>query len=258
MCGFATPISAALAALTFSSLAGSAAAQEFVAFASPPHIWAGGDGGRNATCYFSNVGKRAVRLKAMTMFEAGGFEKPLVANSCGAVEGTRLAPGASCFIGTNVATSTTACSALVDDGAAMRGTIEFRSPDGTVNSRARLSAGSGGRSGSEFETLASPAVFSSPTSSIIVCFVTNVGSKPARARKAEMTTSTGAEIPLTRDGCSGATLAPGQSCLFEGSAADPRTDRQCRISVTRKADIRGSINIGHNAPGGGGTWAPME
>lgn len=240
-----------LAALAAVAPFGPAHAQEFVAFASPPFIWGAGDGGRNATCYFSNVGSRSVRMKSIRIFEAGGFVKPLVANSCGGVDGVRLAPGASCFVRTNTATSTTACAALVDDGASIRGTLEFRAPDSSVNSRARLSVGAGGTSGSEFETLASPAMWAAPDARFLLCFVTNVGSKPARVRDARMATSTGAPVAISRDRCSGETLGPGETCHFEGDVANPRTDRQCLVSVTRKANIRGSLNMS-------GVWAPME
>lgn len=248
--------SAIAGALALAMAAEGAFAAELSPFASPMLSRRGNAGVANATCYFRNAGARPVRIASPRLLSFSVGVVPSQADTCGGPDGVRLAPGATCYIGADAPPSLLACSALVDDPAAMRGTLELRKSDGTVVDRTMLSAGSGGRSATEFGTLASTSTFSAPSQTFVLCFVTNFGTKPAKLRDKRITTSTGAAIPFHFDDC-GPTLAPSQSCQFTAKAREPLTDRACSVSVTRKANIRGTISYSQSGPEAF-TWAPME
>lgn len=213
-----------LLAVGLSGLPSPASAAEFTRIAS--HLLAPQ---ANASCYLSNPGPDAIKAKDLKFLTAeGGVLAPEV-NTCG-TKGFTLAPGATCFIGVNNPATALACSALVSDPETTRGSLESRVAQySQVLARARMTAGSGGSSASEFEAFASPPAFNHHAPHSIICRITNVGETP---------------IAIATDTC-GDTLQAGQNCYFSANANAPTTDRQCRVMVTRKANLRGGLSYTH-------------
>lgn len=86
-------------------------------------------------CYLTNLGAAAVRLRDPQLASAEG-SYPLVTNTCGA----SLQPTKTCAFATAAAAGrrTAFCRATVGRRPDMRGRVEARSADGTVNDSAPL------------------------------------------------------------------------------------------------------------------------
>ena len=193
----------------------------------------------SATCYFTNVGKKFVRIKDIRLMEQSGAKVTPTSNSCGNPKGAKLAPNRSCFVGApRQFGSGILCSALVDDRAAVRGSLEQRDASAKVLTSTELTVGTGGTSGGEFETMASPAMFGAPSQRRATCTITNFGSKIAQYRKPKIVRFDGTTLP-TEDDCQGF-IAPTETCRF--SAFDIGVnDVHCRLEVKWKADLRGVL-----------------
>lgn len=217
-----------------------AAAAEFTRIAS--HLLAPQ---ANASCYLSNPGKSAIRVKDLKLLAPdGGVLAPQV-NTCG-TKAFSLAPGATCFIGVHNPATPLACSALVSDPETARGSLESRVAQySQVLARARMTAGSGGSSATEFEAFASPSAFNHYAPHSIICRITNVGETSVKLKGRKITTSAGAALPVWSDTCgtkAEATLKPEKSCMFVATSDQTQQDNQCRVMATRKVNLRGSLS----------------
>lgn len=230
-----------VAGLASVATAGPAASAEFTQLATHVFIT---DDSVIAACRLSNAGKSAIRVKDLKIQDYQQNTLPPTSNTCGDPASFKLKPNSSCYIQMQVVRSTAIrCLALVSDPKSARGALE-EIGQGAPRHRLRLRPGVGSSSAGKFKLLASPPTFGSSNQVAVDCDISNVGKTPVRLKKREIVTSTGAPIAIATDTC-GDTLQAGQNCYFSANANAPLTDRQCRVMVTRKANLRGGLSYTH-------------
>lgn len=222
----------------------SAKAAELVS--SPVIIASANLGAIEVACHFNNISGQALRVTDRQLFRSDGRNVQLTSNTCGPVGGFALAPRATCTItGSGVGLTGYGCKASVSKSAPLRAAVELRA-NGRVVSSTPLTAGDGGTSATDFKAISSTAMFGAPSQRDAMCLVTNAGATAAKLKNYEIRSSTGAIIASELSDCRGApeaTIPAGKSCLVRNVAPTPVLDLQCRVAVTRKANIRASLHL---------------
>jgi len=238
---------AAAFAIGLAGVGSSSAASAAELVSSPLILAAPAETPASVVCHFSNIGGQTVRVTGRKLFRQDGSNVPLTANSCGGPDGFNLGPRSACTIsGAAVGNVGYGCKGGVGSAGAVRASIEMRDASPKVVRSALVAVGVGGTSATDFQTISSPALFGAPNQSRAFCQIANAGATSARLKNYEIRSSTGAVVPSRLEGCAGApeaTIPPGKSCVVTNISPTPALDLQCRVAVTRKANIRGAFYL---------------